>query len=153
MFTWNLRRLLLGCPVGLLTKKRHCLSAMSLLGCPGTPHKKRHCLSAMSLWVPGGTSHKKRHCLSAMSLLGARWDSNPRHSEPQSYSRTLGNPFVYAESQRFRFKICADFAPIFDNYCFNSLILSSNLPLSSLAKNSFVACSFSSIVSTLSICS
>ena len=97
-------------------------------------------------------SQKKTLPFSDVSL-GARWDSNPRHSEPQSYSRTLGNPFVYAESQRFRFKICADFAPIFDNYCFNSLILSSNLPLSSLAKNSFVACSFSSIVSTLSICS
>ena len=91
--------------------------------------------------------------LQGLILKGARWDSNPRHSEPQSYHCTLGNPFIYAESQRFRFYFCADFAPNFDNYCFNSLNLSSIFPFISFAKNSFVACSFSSIVSTRSICS
>ena len=63
MFTWNLRRLQLGCPVGLLTKKDIAF---------------RRCL----FWVPGGTSHKKRHCLSAMSLLGARWDSSQKKTLP-----------------------------------------------------------------------
>ena len=61
---------------------RRCLFSLGLLT------KKRHCLSAMSFCAPKDFSQKKTLPIGDVFLLGARWDSNPRHSEPQSDALT-----------------------------------------------------------------
>ena len=60
LFAWNLRRLLLGCPVGLLKKKTLPFGDVSF-GCPvGLLTKKDIAFRRCHFWVPGGTSHKKK---------------------------------------------------------------------------------------------
>jgi len=106
----------------VLSQKRHCLSAMSSFFCASS-HKKRHCLSAMSSFFLRVLSQKKTLPFGDVSLLGARWDSNPRHSalgrrtlarqEPQAELRMSHKPCIHRCFRNFRFFVCGYFAAIY----------------------------------------
>ena len=50
--------------------------------------------------------------ISDLYWLGARWDSNPRHSEPQADSRMFESPSIYRHFRRFWISLCGYFAAI-----------------------------------------
>ncbi len=57
-------------------------------------------------------------------LLGARWDSNPRHSEPQADLRMSHKPCIHRCFRNFRFFVCGYFAAIYartDSFSINLL--------------------------------
>ena len=63
--------------------------------------KKRHCLSAMSSCCPFRATHKKRHCLTAMSSFGV--PGRTRTVDIQNHKHfygLFGNPFVHRGFRR-----------------------------------------------------